>query len=126
KPEAIPEWKPSEKLCPDLRIITEQEFNLGDLQPGRFAWKLTSGRSARRFRSADICTFTTSQMNCWQAANAGLALSFCTGSPPPQPRQAEDAQCANAGQQQTRRFRNCCSICRELRSIAQSIRSCSA
>jgi len=25
-----------------LRIITEQEFNLGDYQPGRFAWKLTN------------------------------------------------------------------------------------
>jgi hypothetical protein len=42
KPEAIPEWKPPEKLCPDLRIITEQEFSLGDYRPGRFAWTLAN------------------------------------------------------------------------------------
>src|SRR5208282_3243626 len=30
KPEAIPEWKPPEKPCPNVRIITELEFALGD------------------------------------------------------------------------------------------------
>src|ERR1051326_6876256 len=42
KPDAVPEWKPPEKPCPDLRIITELEFRLGDYRPGRFAWKLTN------------------------------------------------------------------------------------
>jgi hypothetical protein len=41
---AIPEWKQPEKPCPDLRIITEQEFSLGDYRPGRFAWKLTNAK----------------------------------------------------------------------------------
>jgi hypothetical protein len=44
KPEAIPKRNRSEKPCPDLRIITEQEFRLGDYRIGRFAWKLTNVR----------------------------------------------------------------------------------
>jgi hypothetical protein len=49
KPEAIPEWKPPDKPCPDLRIITEQVFRLGDYWPGRFAWKLTNVRQISPF-----------------------------------------------------------------------------
>jgi hypothetical protein len=42
KPDAIVEWQPPEKPCPDLRIISELEFRVGDYRAGRFTWKLSN------------------------------------------------------------------------------------